>query len=536
MVPSKWEWLDIYTDHVSTGLSTLSLSDSSSLQLVINMKPRFFNYVGKLLIFCLATTALFTACEPEDEDFFDFRPVDFFIDADKVVIDVGQAIAYEDKSNNATSREWTFEGGSPATSTDAQPSITYPEAGTFLTFVTTTFQDGSTQRRRLQVLVNPPVVADFSATPTALQRGNAVQFSNTTQGVGAIPAVLGIGDTAIIHAWFVPGVTADTVFASNPSIVFPETGLYDVSLTVTRRSTGFVSTETKTGFIQTFDDPVTQSRSAKFNRDGSAIMLALNEATGDLAPDLASNLTITASDGGTVPIASIEKPEWGDNIYQINVDPANFTTGAGYTLSFTEVGAITVGSGSVLLPFSYPVTFLGETQTWAELNFSTGGGNDPITTMLGGKEFTFDQDGVTFTAGANTNIFIFNQGAAALTQTYHNNASTYTMLITPGSNATLADIGDVGLELGWLGANGTVYTFSQPISDLRFVNGFGNPDFIPEGILSNDGMSITITKQGNRNQAVRISAILEGQISENGFMVSHNSAEGGTMYVTASGR
>jgi PKD repeat protein len=500
------------------------------------MKPLFFNHLGRLLILCLAATALFTACEPEDDDFFDFRPVDFFIDADKMVIDAGQSIAYDDKSNNATSREWSFEGGIPATSTDAQPSITYPEAGTFLTFVTTTFADGSTQRRRLQVLVNPPVFANFTANPTALQRGNAVQFSNTTQGVGAIPAVLGAGDTAIIHAWFVPGVTVDTIFASNPSIVFPETGLYDVSLTVTRRSTGFVSTETKTEFIQTFDDPVTQSRSARFGRDGSAIFLALNESTGALAGDLTSRLTVTEVGGGTVAITSAEKPAWGDNIVQLNVDASTLTPGANYTISFTETGTFTVGSGSVVLPFEYDLTFLGQSQTWAELNFSTGGGNDPITTALGGKEFTFDQDGVTFTAGANTNIFIFNQGAAALTQTYHNNASTYTMLITPGMDAALSDIGDVGLELGWLGPNGTNYTFSQPITDLRFVNGFGNPDFIPEGTLSADGKTLTITKQGNRNQAVRISATLEGGISETGFMISHNSPEGGTVYVTASGR
>ncbi|SEQ06638.1 hypothetical protein [Neolewinella agarilytica] len=500
------------------------------------MKLSLVSNLGKLFLFCLASMALFTACEPEDDDFFDFRPVDFFIDADNVIIDAGQSITYEDKSNNATSREWTFEGGSPATSTDVSPSVTYAEEGTFLTFVTTTFADGSTQRRRLQVLVNPPVVANFSANPTALQRGNAVQFSNLTEGVGAIPAVLGAADTAIIHAWFIPGVTADTVFASNPSIVFPETGLYDVSLTVTRRSTGFVSTETKTEYIQTFDDPVTQSRSARFNRDGSAIFLALNEPTGAIAADLTSRLSLSAAGGSTVAITSAEKPAWSDNVIQLNVDPSAMTAGTDYTLSFSETGTFTVGSGSVVLPFSYGVTFLGESQDWALLNFASGGGNDPVMATLNGKSFTFDQDGVTFAADANVNLFIFNPGMGPLTQTYHNNASTYSMLITPGADAALSDIGDVGFELGWLGPNGTQYTFSQPVTDLRFVNGFGNPDFVPEGTLSDDGKTLTITKQGNRNQAVRISGILEDGISATGLMISHNAPEGGTVYVTASGR
>ncbi|MEM9929862.1 MAG: hypothetical protein AAF840_08595 [Bacteroidota bacterium] len=500
------------------------------------MKPSFLNLLGKTLLVFLAFKTLFTACEPEDDDFFDFRPVEFFIDADRLATDAGTSITYNDGSVNATSREWTFEGGTPATSTEMNPSVLYSTEGTFITNVTTTFSDGSTQRRRLTVTVFPPVVADFTATPTALQRGNTVQFSNLTTGVGAIPPVLMEGDTNIVFAWIIPGVSADTIFESNPAVEFPATGTYDVTLSVTRRATGFTSTETKTGFIQTFDDPVTQSRSAKFARDGSAIFLALNEATGALSADLASSLTITGSGGGTVGITSVEKPAWGDNIVQLNVNPADFNVGEEYTLSFTDVGSFTVASGSVVLAFSYPMTFLGENQTWAELNFDTGGGNDPRTATLGGKDFTFTPSGVTFVANANTNLFIFNQGAAALTQTYHNNASTYNMTITPGAGATLDDLGDVGFELGWLGVNGTVYTFSEPITDLRFVNGFGNPDFIPEATLSADGKVLTITKQGNRNQAVRISGVLEGRIQEGGVSVSHNAPEGGTTYMTASGR
>ncbi|TXF87926.1 hypothetical protein FUA23_16865 [Neolewinella aurantiaca] len=500
------------------------------------MKPSFFNYLGKLFVFCLAATALFTACTPEDDDFYNFSPVDFFISADRLVTDAGSTITYEDQSNDAVSREWSFEGGIPATSTDINPTVTYPDAGEFLTYVTTTFDDGSTERRRLPILVVPPVVANFSATPTSLQKGSAVQFQNLTTGVGAIPSVLMEGDSAIIYAWFVPGVTTDTIYESNPSIVFPETGTYSVTLEVIRRSTGASDVITKEDFIQTFDDPVTQSRSARFNRDGSAILLALNEDTGALAADLADKFTITGSGGGTVAVSSVETPAWASNIVQLNVNPADFNVGETYTLSFTETGSFSVASGSIVLPFSYAVSFLGESQTWAELNFNTGGGNDSRTVTLGGEEFTFTQSGVTFSDVANTALYIFNPGAAAITQTYHNNASTYGMQITPGANATLSDLGDVGIEMGWLGPIGTVYTFSQPITDLRFVNGFGNPDFIPEGVLSSDGTTLTITKQGNRNQAVRISAILEGTITEGGLTVNHNSPMGGTIYVTASGR
>jgi len=197
------------------------------------MKPRLVNYLGRAIFLGLVS-------------FYNFTPVDFFIDADRLFVDQGGTITYEDKSVDAVSREWTFEGGMPTTSTDINPAVTYPDPGLFLTFVTTTFADGSTERRRLEVNILPNVVADFSATPTALQRGGTVQFQNQTTGVGAIPAVLMEGDSAIVYEWFVPGVTPDTLFESNPQITFPETGVYDVYLRVTRRLTGFSDEITKT--------------------------------------------------------------------------------------------------------------------------------------------------------------------------------------------------------------------------------------------------------------------------------------------------
>lgn len=483
---------------------------------------------------CLAATALFTACEPEDDDFYNFRPVDFFITADRLLIDVGQSITYQDSSLTGVSREWMFEGGNPAMSTDAMPTVNYAAAGSFLTFVTTTFADGSKETRRLGITVVPEVVADFSATPSALQKGGTVQFQNQTTGVGAIPPVLSEGDSAIIYAWFVPGVTPDTLYESNPQITFPETGLYDVSLRVTRRATGFTNEITKTDFIQTFDDPVTQSRNAVFNRDGSAILLALNEATGTLAGDLASRLSITGS-GGPVAISSVEKPVWADHIVQINVNPADLTVGEDYTLTFDEVGTIVVGSGSVLLPFSYNATFLGEMQSWAQNAYGADGPNAPVTATLNGKQFTFAPSGITFAGGGAPTSTVFMPNAAGYMDTYHNSASTYAMQIIPGDGATLDDIGDVAIDISWLSGVGTAHTFSHPITDVRFHNTGGFPA-MPTAVISNDGKTLTLTNTPPRNQNLRISAILEGPIGEGGFSVSHNAPLGVTIYTTASGR
>ncbi len=43
----------------------------------------------------------------------------------------GESVTFINKSNNATSYSWTFEGGTPATSTDENPTITFNDTGYF---------------------------------------------------------------------------------------------------------------------------------------------------------------------------------------------------------------------------------------------------------------------------------------------------------------------------------------------------------------------------------------------------------------------
>jgi len=55
---------------------------------------------------------------------------------------LGQTVSFNDNSyHNVTSRTWTFEGGTPATSSDANPTVTYNSSGNFS--VTLEVTDGS---------------------------------------------------------------------------------------------------------------------------------------------------------------------------------------------------------------------------------------------------------------------------------------------------------------------------------------------------------------------------------------------------------
>ncbi|MEL7162221.1 MAG: PKD domain-containing protein, partial [Bacteroidota bacterium] len=223
------------------------------------MKPRFLSLARSTLVFSLVAMALvFTACLEEDDDFNNFRPVDFFIDADALSIDQGLPITFNDKSNNATSREWTFEGGTPATSTETNPTVIFADPGVYEIQVATTFNDGSVQRRTLFMEVFPTITADFSVNPVPQTPGNPVQLNNLTQGVGDIPGVRPEADSSILYQWVVEGFNdGDTIsWVNNPVVSFDEIGTYDVTLRVLRRATGAIDIIRKTDAIEIIETPV----------------------------------------------------------------------------------------------------------------------------------------------------------------------------------------------------------------------------------------------------------------------------------------
>ena len=500
------------------------------------MKSPFFNYLGKLFMVCLAATALFTACEPEDEDFFDFRPVDFFINADGLFIDAGETITYQDSSNNATGREWMFEGGVPATSTDAMPTVTYPNDGNFLTFVTTTFQDGSKQTRRLAVTVVPQVVADFTANPTQAVVDAPVQLQNLTQGVGQIPGTLTEADSAIIYRWVVEGIE-DTLRQSNPVVTFSETGSYDVTLIVTRRATGFTSTITKEDIIEIVAVPILQPRNVDFDRDGSSFLVTTGEPLGDVAA-AAGNFSLVDGAGNAIAITSVEKPSWSNNTIKVNYDAAGLAAGTDYTLSFTGEG-ILFESASILGSFSATQTFHGNMPDWLDFLYPQNDPNQPLTAISNGKTFISDSEGVRYAWGCNPAVNVLNPVAGYRCpgiNTSFMDTPELSVVISGSDGATLDDLRDVAFEVSFIGVDGSTIQLSQPVTDLRFHNTFGNNEQIPEATVSVDGMTITIVRQGARNGGARITGILEGGIPASGLQVQSFAPEDINFYVSASVR
>ncbi|MBK9016731.1 MAG: PKD domain-containing protein [Saprospiraceae bacterium] len=125
-------------------------------------------------------------------------------------------VQFTDSSDTTFLWNWTFEGGTPSTSTEQNPSVIYDTPGTFNVSLTVTTQTASvyTIDRPNFITVGQAPTAGFSSNVV----GNVANFTNSASG-------------ATSYAWdFGDGNTSPQ---PNPTNVYTEVGTYSVLLTVT---------------------------------------------------------------------------------------------------------------------------------------------------------------------------------------------------------------------------------------------------------------------------------------------------------------
>ncbi|KAF2518232.1 T9SS type A sorting domain-containing protein, partial [Flavobacterium zhairuonense] len=178
---------------------------------------------GKVVIRTTGTTGVviadafkftFVDCLPEN-----VAPVANFTPTTAAVCE-GQTVTYTSTSTNATSYSWSFPGGTPSTSTAANPVVTYSTSGTYDASLTVTNSVGSdTKTVTGLVTVNPAaaVVAGFTAPLTELAVGESMTLTNTSTG-------------ATTYAWTFPNGSPATSTAANPSVSFTTAGTKTITL------------------------------------------------------------------------------------------------------------------------------------------------------------------------------------------------------------------------------------------------------------------------------------------------------------------
>ena len=129
-----------------------------------------------------------------------------------------------DSSSNAESFAWTFEGGTPATSTDENPTVTYSSSGSYAVMLVVTSPAGtdeSTIENYIVVLSEP--IASIDATTA----GNVVTATNSGTGADG-------------NTWSVGGETFDTEILE---YTFDANGTYTIDL-VAFNECGMTTTST----------------------------------------------------------------------------------------------------------------------------------------------------------------------------------------------------------------------------------------------------------------------------------------------------
>ncbi len=126
-------------------------------------------------------------------------------------------------SQDANTYVWSFPGGSPSFSSQANPSTTYLAKGIYNVSLTITDVNGCTNRKSVTNLVNALAVdvVDFAATPVTGCAPLNVLFSDST-----------VADSALTQwTWNWGDGTSSTISANTASHTYVQSGFYSVTLT-----------------------------------------------------------------------------------------------------------------------------------------------------------------------------------------------------------------------------------------------------------------------------------------------------------------
>ena len=141
-------------------------------------------------------------------------------------------VVFEDQTEGATERTWTFPGGDPSTSTASNPVVTFAEPGTYE--VTLEVSNGSsTDNTSINIEVFAPPVPAFSVTNDGL----TISLQNLSTNATSFVWNFGDGNTSTetnpMHTYAVAGTYEITLNASNDRCAVATGQTFSIGITST---------------------------------------------------------------------------------------------------------------------------------------------------------------------------------------------------------------------------------------------------------------------------------------------------------------
>lgn len=280
----------------------------------------------------------------------------------------GGTINFSDLSTGSpNSWSWSFPGGTPSSSTQQNPTVTYNTAGTYNVTLTATNGIGSTDTETKTAYIHvitsgSAPIANFVASSTSVAVTNSVTFTDQTAG------------NPTSWSWSFPGGTPSTSNLQNPVVTYSTLGTYSVTLTATNGAGN--DTEIKTNYI-TVTPPVYCEGSSvnnAFERITNVQIGTINNASqwSNYTDYTAQSTTLNV--GTPAPITVEIGNAYSNDQILIWVD---WNQDGDFTDADEKVYTSPLGTGPFSSSFTPPSTAInGTTRMRIRLHDSGFGGND----------------------------------------------------------------------------------------------------------------------------------------------------------------
>ena len=289
----------------------------------------------------------------------------------------GQPVTMQNRSQNATSYFWSFEGATPATSTEENPTITYSRAGNFaITLFVTNGTNSDT--KTVNVNVMDVASADFTADNTTISAGESVTFTN-------------LSVNASTYYWTFTGGNPSTSTDVNPTVTYETPGTYSVALFAAGENSS--DSETKTAYITVL--PVT---SADFEASATEIFVGDSVAFTNLSENATSFFwtfegAIPENSTEENPVVTYNEPGYYDvTLFATNGHGYDVATKTAYIyVRAVATADFTVDTTTVLV--GETVVFINLSQNATSYYWSFPGG-EPLVSQEENPEVTYPNAGV----------------------------------------------------------------------------------------------------------------------------------------------